>query len=132
MYRRDLITAQIQKLAQVLARIVGLRLEGNIEESENLMTQSLLADFGINIKDLFNSDEQVFTNLIEQQEFPAEKLEMLSQFLYTWFESSTAEQEKNTLAAKLLLIYTWLGQKYHIVTLINLDREKLVRQYLNS
>lgn len=132
MYRRDLITAQIQKLAQVLARIIGLRLEGKLEESETLMTQSLLADFGIHITDLFNSDEQVFAHVIDQQEFPAEKLEMLSQFLYAWFESSTTEHEKTALAGKLQLIYEWLGQKHHIITLINLDREKMVRQYLNS
>lgn len=132
MYRKDLITAEIQKLAQVLARIMGLRLEGKQEEAEELFLESLLKDFGITETQLFSKQNDEFGTLITDSALPAEKLEMLSQFLYAEFNPSLPSERNEALAEKLILIYQTLEVKHRIVSMINLDRQKKVQQYLNS
>jgi len=132
MYRKDLITAEIQKLAQVLARIMGLKLEGKLEEAEDLFRESLLKDFGITEEQLFSKQNDKFEVLLRDSAFPAEKLEMLSQFLHAEFDPSQPSDKNEALAAQLNLIYQTLEVKHRIVSMTNLDRQKKVQQYLNS
>lgn len=132
MYRKDLITAEIQKLAQVLARIMGLKLEGKQEEAEELFLESLLKDFGITEEQLFSKQNNEFETLITDSAIPAEKLEMLSQFLYAEFNPSLPSERNEALAEKLIFIYQTLEVKHRIVSMINLDRQKKVQQHLNS
>lgn len=131
MYRKDLITAEIQKLAQVLARIMGLKLEGKLEESANLFRESLWKDFGITEENLFSKQQEGFEASLNDSTFPAEKLEMLSQFLYSEFDPSLPSDKNEALAEKLNLIYQTLEVKHRIVSMTNLDRQKKVQQYLN-
>jgi len=132
MYRKDLITAEIQKLAQVLARIMGLRLEGKLEEAEDLFRESLLKDFGITEEQLFSKQNDDFEALLTDSAFPAEKLEMLSQFLYAELDPSQSSDKNEALSEKLNLIYQTLEVKHRIVSMTNLDRQKKVQQYLKS
>jgi hypothetical protein len=132
MYRRDLILAEIQKLTQVLARIMGLKLEGKITEAEDLFAESLQKDFEMSLEDLFSNDAQAFETSLLQLTYTAEKLEMLSQFIYEQFRTSVDDIRKQTFAEKLLIIYQVLESKYHIVNMTNLDRQKNVLQYLNT
>lgn len=131
MYRKDLITAEIQKLAQVLARIMGLKLEGKLEESAELFRESLWKDFGITEESLFTKQHGGFEASLNDSTFPAEKLEMLSQFLYAEFDPSRPSDKNEALAEKLHLIYQMLEVKHRIVSMTNLDRQKKVQQYLN-
>lgn len=132
MLRRDLITAEIQKLAQVLARIMGLKLEGKLTEADDLLMESLVNNFGITPEQLFSSNSSEFKTLLIEKEFPAEKLEMLSQFLYPQFDPSVINPRNDSFAEKLYSIYRLLETKYHIINLTNLDRQKMVNQYLNT
>jgi hypothetical protein len=132
MLRRDLITAEIQKLAQVLARIMGLKLEGKLAEADDLLMESLANDFGITPEELYSSSSDEFDELLTEKAFPAEKLEMLSQFFYSQFNPSVINPRNDSFAEKLSLIYRVLETRHHIVNMTNLDRQKLVDQYLNS
>lgn len=132
MLRRDLITAEIQKLAQVLARIMGLKLEGKLAEADDLLIESLANDFGITPEELYSTSSDEFDVLLTEKAFPAEKLEMLSQFFYSQFDPSVLNPRNDSFAEKLSLIYSILETKHHIVNMTNLDRQKLVDQYLNS
>jgi len=131
MLRRDLITAEIQKLAQVLARIMGLKLEGKLAEADDLLMESLVNNFEITPEELFSSNSSEFEALLTEKEFPAEKLEMLSQFLYSQFDPSVINPRNDSFAEKLYLIYYLLETKHHIINMTNLDRQKLVDKYLN-
>lgn len=132
MYKRDFITAEIQKLNQILARILGLKLEGEIMEADDLLMDSLTDGFGITAEDLFSSTNSQFELLLTEKAFPAEKLEMLSQFLYTQFDPTANTPANHLFAEKLQLIYQILETKYHIINMINLDRQKAVLKYLNT
>lgn len=132
MYRRDLITAEIQKLAQVLARIMGLKLEGKLSEADDLMEESLIKEFGLMPEDLFIRSNTEFEELITEHAFPAEKLEMLSQFLYAQFEATQHSDRNDALAQKLMVVYRILEVQHRIVSMTNLDRQKIISQYLKN
>lgn len=82
MYRRDLITAEIQKLAQVLARIMGLKLEGKLAEANQLFDETMEGGFQLPKEILENEDLSVFENWLTEGNLPPEKLDSLSEFLY--------------------------------------------------
>lgn len=125
------MTAEIQKLAQVLARIMGLKLDGKQEESEDLFKESLLKEFEISEEDLLSSSNSTFDMLLDKSAFPAEKLDMLSQFLYADLTPSHQPERNKLIAEKLLLIYKMLEEKHRIINMTNLDRQKKAQQYLN-
>jgi hypothetical protein len=132
MYRRDLLTAEIQKLAQALARLMGLKQLGKLEEVDKGIDELLENDFGILFSDLINCSPDDFEAFLQQQNFPSEKLDMFSQLLYIKFNAENLTKENISLAEKLKLIYQTLEIKHHVVNMINLGRQKSITQYLNN
>lgn len=128
MYKRDLITAEIEKLAQVLARIMGLKLESKLDEAEFLFTQTLADSFSLTEQVLSDADISAFENWLSRSELSAEKLDSLSEFLY--YELGMSERKNQLIAPKLDLIYNELSTKHKIVHLVNLHRQKTIQQYL--
>ncbi|MBB5638695.1 hypothetical protein HDF26_004912 [Pedobacter cryoconitis] len=132
MYKRDLITAEIQKLSQAIARILGLKQEGKLEEADNGLNEMLEADFGILFSDLVSCDPTDFMAFLTEKNFPAEKLEILSQVLYIKFGIIEQPAERKSVAEKLQLTYETLEVKHHVVNMNNLSRQKTVKDYLNQ
>jgi len=132
MYRRDLLTAEIQKLAQALARIMGLKQQGKTEEAQNGLEETLETEYGILYTDLLAANLDDFEAFLIQKDFPSEKLDLFSQFLYLKFNPSEQSSDGKSLAEKLLLIYSTLEVKHHVINMINLDRQKTIQLYLKS
>lgn len=132
MYKRDLITAEIQKLSQALARLLGLQKEGKEDDALDGLQEVLENDFGILYADLLAAGRDDFTAYLEDKNFPSEKLDMLSQFLYLRFNPAVKNEENDALAEKLALIYQWLEVKFKVVSMTNLSRQSAVLNYLKS
>lgn len=130
MYKRDLITVEIQKLAQVLAKILGFKIELQLDEAELLFQQTLEKDFGLPSHVLYAPDLAPFEEWLANHDLLPEKLEMLSQFIFSEIDATASKEKNKSLAQKLTLIYQMLMSKYHIVHLINLDRQKQINQFL--
>jgi hypothetical protein len=131
MYRRDLLTAEIQKLAQALAKLMGLKQEGKLEEAGRAIDELLENDFGILYTDLLSSSLEDFDLFLQQKDFPSEKLDFFSQLLYLKFNTEDPTIENISLAKKLKLIYQTLEIKHHVVNMISIRRQKSIEQYLN-
>jgi len=131
MYRRDLLTAEIQKLAQALAKLMGLKQEGKLEEADRSIDELLENDFGMRYTDLLQCSLQDFELFLQQKDFPAEKLDFFSQLLYLKFNTEDQSIENILLAKKLKLIYETLEIKHHVINMISIGRQKSIAQYLN-
>lgn len=129
MYKRDLITAEIEKLAQVLARILGFKVELRLDEAKALFADTLANSFGLSIEVLYDPNLSTFKEWIDETNLPPEKLDMLSQFIFNEIDFHENNPDCKILAQKLELIYQVLANKYHTVHLINLDRQKIIQQY---
>jgi hypothetical protein len=128
MYRRDLITAEIQKLAQVLARIMGLKLEGKLTEANQLFDETMESGFQLPKEILEQEDLTVFENWLNNSNLASEKLDSLSEFLY--YELGVSQEKNQMIAPKLNLVYQYLSDQHKIVHLVNLHRQKTIEQYL--
>jgi hypothetical protein len=128
MYRRDLITAEIEKLAQVLARIINLKVELKLDEADLLFDETMEKSFGLPTSILTNPDLAPFETWLNASDLSAEKLDSLSEFLY--YELAISEVKNKLIAPKLNLIYEQLSAKHKIVHLVNMHRQKIIQQYL--
>ena len=57
MFQRDYILRQIQELIQVIARIMGLRIEGNYEEARSHIAQALKSIWNIHSDEILGLQE---------------------------------------------------------------------------
>jgi len=128
MYRKDLITAEIQKLAEVLARIMGLKLEGKFKEAQSLFNESMEKSFALPVNLLEGADLAAFEKWLNESDLAPEKLDSLSEFLY--YELGISAERNLIIAPKLNLVYQFLSDRHKIVHLINLHRQKTIQQYL--
>ncbi|WP_316739590.1 hypothetical protein [Pedobacter aquatilis] len=128
MYRKDLITAEIQKLAEVLAKIMGLKLEGKFAEAQSIFDETIANAFHLPKAILESQDLDGFNNWLAESELPAEKLDSLSEFLY--YELGISPERNKLIAPKLNLIYKLLSDKHKIVHLVNFHRQNNIQQYI--
>lgn len=128
MYRRDLLTAEIERLAQVLARIMGLKLDGDLAQARLLLNETLETSFNLTPSVLENSELSVFESWLNETDIPAEKLDSLSEFLY--YELGISPERNALIAPRLNLVYKVLAEKHKIVHLTNFHRQEIIQQYL--
>jgi hypothetical protein len=130
MYKRDLITAEIEKLAQVLARIMGLKVELRLKEAEDLFNETLLNSFGLERNLLLDSDTTPFSAWLESSNLNAEQLNSLGDFLFSDLDFEQNPINAQLFAQKLNLVYQCLADKHQTVHLINMGRQKYIQQYI--
>ena len=128
MYRKDLITAEIQKLAEVLARIMGLKLEGKLRDAQAMFDETMEKSFTLATGSLEDTDLAIFKTWLESANLAPEKLDSLSEFLY--YELGISAERNKLIAPKLNMIYNYLSDKHKVVHLVNLHRQKTIQQYI--
>ena len=128
MYRRDLLTAEIERLAQVLARIMGLKLEGELANAKLLFDETISTLFKLDPSVLEDEDISTFEKWLAESDLPAEKLDSLSEFLY--YELGISPDRNKMVAPRLNLVYKVLAEKHKIVHLVNFHRQEIIQQYL--
>lgn len=130
MYRKDLITAEIEKLALVLARIMGLKVELRLKEAEDLFNETLLNSFGLERGLILNSEIAPFSDWLATSDLNAEQLNSLGDFLFSDLDFEQNPINSQLFAQKLNLVYQRLADKYQTIHLINLGRQKYIQQYI--
>lgn len=130
MYRKDLITSEIERLAQVLAKIMGLKVELKLKEADLLFEETLATSFGLQKSLLIDIDVEPFNNWLKEANLPPEKLNTLTDFLFSDLDFERNPIISQLYAQKLNLIYQFLVDQHQIVHLINMGRQKYIQQYI--
>lgn len=131
MLRRDFLQAQMQKLAQVLARIIGLKKDGLPDEAQALLHHILKDEFGIEPADLQAPDPDQFLARIRAQAYGPEKTDLLSNFLYQAATPFRADDpECKAILQKVLALYDLLETDFRWQSLENLNRRTHIREFL--
>lgn len=132
MIRRDFIQAEIAKLVQALAKILGLKAAGNTQEAEDLINKSLLNDFDLKPEDLLLLDENQFKKLLAERKYPTQKLDLLSQFMLESVSPFQPNPKTFHLLDHILLIYQVLEQEHHTQSFENLNRQQNILQFIKQ
>ncbi len=128
MIRKDLLSAEIEKLALVLAKIMGLKLEGKLKEAEQIFNQTLKEYFHLDPEILNSYNLEEFQDWLMQTDLGPEKLDSLSEYLF--YELGLSPERNAQIAAKLDLLYQELADKHKVVHLVNFHRQEILKQYL--
>lgn len=132
MIRKDFIEAEIQKLTQVIAKIIGLKNEGNHDAALQLSHQTLFENFGFDQKFLEEGSIEEFETLLKSRNYSPEKLNSLVQLL---FESAYPFQDTDeciSVMHKVALVLNLLETDHHQQSLENLSRREMIDKFLNN
>lgn len=124
--------AEIQKLAQVLARILGLKNENKYDEAEDLIKKTLLEDFEFDFDDLNATSTTDFETQLKNKNFPSEKLDQLAQFLFESVHPFEDTPETDVMLHKVLVIFRLLEEEFHTQSLDNFSKREMIDKFLNN
>ena len=132
MIRRDFLQAEIEKLAQAIAKILGLKEAGKTQEAGDLTNKFLLHDFDLKFEEILLLSHDQFKLLLLTKKYPAQKLDLLSRFL--WESVSPFQQNPETIIVlnHVLTIYQLLEQEHHTQSLENLNRQRSISKFLDQ
>lgn len=130
MFKRDIILAEAQKLARILARLVGLKQEGKQAEFMQLAEDTALKEYDIAWEQLLDMRPVDFEMWLQQQSVSADKLDALAQLLYLQNKPFDASNTCKINLQKVLLIYDLLEQKHHRQSLDNINRRKQIEEFI--
>ncbi len=132
MIRKDFIEAEIQKLAQIIAKIIGLKNDGNLDEALEISQQTISENFGFDKNFLEQASVEEFETELRSRNYSAEKLNALAQIL---FESSYPFQDTEECVAvmhKVALVLNLLESEHHQQSFENLSRREMIDNFLNN
>ena len=132
MFRKDFITSEIQKLAQVLARIIGLKKEGEIEEAHKAIVEALQESFHFNEHFLNTCSAGEFKDLLDDRKYPEEKLSILAQLLFESAHPFEDVPEIHNHLHLVLVAFSKLEKDFHTQSLDNLAKRQMIDKFLNT
>jgi hypothetical protein len=131
MYRKDHILNETQRLARLIAKLLGLKNQPDgEEEAQRFYNNTLQDEFGLPEEDLLLLELADFKAWLQQQKFDAVKLDALAQLLYHEAEPFTAEASKLNQLKKVLVIFDVLEQEHHMQSFENISKRNIIQQYL--
>ncbi|PTQ93183.1 hypothetical protein C8P68_10955 [Mucilaginibacter yixingensis] len=131
MYQRDYILNEARKFAQLLARLMGLKVDGDDVTFRQEFNAALQAEYDIAAETLLTLDEDAFTQHIENATYSPEKLNALGQLLYVYAEPLEQNDDTRLLLKKVLIIFDALERKHHFQAFENIARRNDILRFLN-
>jgi hypothetical protein len=129
MFQKDFLLNEARKFAEMLARLMGLKAEGAIEEFNRQADKLLQQEYDTILERLLSLPEYDFRQEIEKPGYSAEKLNALSQLLYVFADPFEDNTQTASLLNKVLIIFDALEQKHHYQSFDNIAKQKYIYQY---
>ena len=129
MFQKDFMLDEARKFAALLAKLMGLKVEGNYAEFDHQLSDILQKEYDTNLENLSTLSEAEFSAKIQSGSYSVEKLNALSQLLYMFAEPFKHDEETQLLLKKVLSIFDLLEQKHHYESFENIDKRKTIYKY---
>ena len=120
---------EARKFAALLAKLMGLKVEGNYAEFDHQLSDILKKEYDTDLENLSTLSEAEFSARIQSETYSLEKLNALSQVLYMFAEPFKHDEETQLLLKKVLSIFDLLEQKHHYESFDNIDKRKTIYKY---
>ena len=132
MFKRDFLQGEIQKLAEVLAKIIQYKRDEKFEESDELSRDTVSENFGLAWDDLVALPTDQFEKLVREKSFDPAKLDLLGQLLFESVHPFEEVEETDRILHKVLFIFRITEEEHHIQSFDNLSRRQSIDNYLNN
>jgi len=130
MYQRDYILNEARKLAQLLAKLMGLKAEGAHEEYLQQFDKALQNEYNVELDELLQLSEQDFKEKMLQQTYSPEKLNALSKLLYVFAEPFENDPKTKLTLKKILILFDMMADIHHTETFENIEKRKFIYRFL--
>lgn len=132
MFQRDYLLIEIQKLSLILARLIGLKKAGKLDDF-NLEVDALLqAEYDSDLEQILTLSEDEFSTFLQTTSFSAEKLNALAQILHIFAQPLSNDPIAVLLLRKVLLIFDHLAEKHQYSSYQNIEISNSIRKFLKS
>jgi hypothetical protein len=132
MQHRDYMLNEARKIALLLARLLGLKVDGKFDEFNTAFDDAMLNEYNIETERLLALTEDEFKAQVSAAEYSTEKLNGLSQLLYMYAEPFEADEETALLLKKVMIIFDLLETDHHYESFENLDKRSTIYRYFND
>jgi hypothetical protein len=132
MFQRDFIMNEARKFALILAKLLGLKAEGEYEEYLKYFNEVLDEEYNAELEELLNLNEEDFKKRLADAGYTAEKLNALAQMLYVFAEPFTADEETASLLKKVMVIFDLLEIEHHYESFDNISKRQAIYNYFNT
>ena len=132
MLKRDSLTAQMQQLSQVLAKVKRLIIEDAEGEAKNVTLDVFQDYYQLNDDDLLITTEDQFIERIRNKNLKAEELNLLAYFIdeYAGLQEELALQL--SLYTKYLSLISLLEDEYNFMSLDHITRRSILKAQLDQ
>jgi hypothetical protein len=126
---RDLVVDELQRIAQVIAKLLRLKTVATNTEFAQAFDKILQNEYDIELEKLLGLTEEDFNITIQTTIYSSEKLNALGQMLYVFAEPFKNDDETRLLLKKVLAIFDLLEKKYHFQSFDNLIKQNAIYRY---
>jgi len=132
MLKRDSLTAQMQQLSTVLAKVKRLIIEDAEGEAKNVTLDVFQDYYQLNDDDLLITTEDQFIERIRNKNLKAEELNLLAYFIdeYAGLQEELALQL--SLYTKYLSLISLLEDEYNFMSLDHITRRSILKAQLDQ
>lgn len=133
MYRRDYFLNETQRLAQMIAKLLGLKNKAEArEELQQVYNNAMTDEFNITDEELQKLDLDEFKLWLAEQDFSPVKLDALAQLLHLRAEPFEQNPQTLLLLQKIIVLYDKLEQEYHQQSFENIGKRASIQQYIQQ
>jgi len=127
MLKRDSLTAQMQQLSQVLAKVKRLIIEDAEDEAKKVTLDIFQDYYQLSDEDLLTTTDNEFIEKIRNKNLQSEELNMLAYFIdeYAGVQEELADQLH--LYKRYLLLISMLEDEYQFISIDNIARRKILK-----
>jgi hypothetical protein len=130
MYQRDYLLTETRKLALLLAKLMGLKVEEDRGEYIQQFNDILQDEYNIELEELIGLSDDEFVAALNSSGYSAEKLNTLALMLFVFAEPFKLDDETKLILKKVLIIFDLLEQQYHYQSFENIDKRNIIYKHL--
>ena len=132
-HRRDYFLNETQRLAQLIAKLLGLKNKPESqEEVQQVYTHALTDEFNITDAELQQLSLNEFKQWLTGQNFSPVKLDTLAQLLQYRAEPFKPDTVTVQLLQKVITIFDMLEQEHHQQSFENIGKRAVIQQYIQQ
>ncbi|MCQ6960505.1 hypothetical protein [Mucilaginibacter aquariorum] len=132
MFQRDFIMNEARKFALMLAKLLGLKAEGEYEEYLKYFNEVLDEEYNAELEGLLKLDEEGFKKHLIDAGYTSEKLNALGQMFYVFAEPFNNDDKTAGILDKVLIIFNLLETQHHYESFDNITKRNTIYNYFKN
>lgn len=132
MYKRDYLLNEARRFAQLLAKLMGLKVEGQEVEYLQEFSHVLQTEYDAELETLLNLTLEEFKRTLQESTYSPEKMNALAQMLYVFAQPLDPTPEVRSILQKVLIIFDLLEEKHHFQTFENIDKRNTIYRFFKT